>query len=132
MVSQLSALSHPGIDPVLISLGPVAIHWYGIAYAVGILFGWWYARKLVSTSRLWDPQKSPMSEEDIDDFLVWAVAGIILGGRIGYVLFYDFANYAQNPLNTLALWQGGMSFHGGLAGIILAMILFARKKGFSP
>jgi phosphatidylglycerol:prolipoprotein diacylglycerol transferase len=73
-----------------------------------------------------------MSLEDIDDFLVWAVGGIILGGRLGYVLFYDFANYAQNPLNVLALWQGGMSFHGGLAGIILAMILFARKKGFTP
>ncbi len=128
----LSALAHPQIDPVLISLGPLQIHWYGVAYVVGILFGWWYAKKLVSTHALWGAAGSPISQEDIDDFLMWAVIGIILGGRIGYILFYDLPTYADNPLGIFAVWNGGMSFHGGLLGITLAMIFFARSRGFSP
>lgn len=128
----LSALSHPQIDPVLISIGPLQIHWYGVAYAAGILFGWWYARKLVTTDRLWTPGTSPIRDTDIDDFLIWAVAGIILGGRLGYILFYDLGSYLASPLSVFAVWQGGMSFHGGLAGITVAMILFARQRGFSP
>ena len=132
MFTSLSALTHPQIDPVLLSLGPIQIHWYGVAYVVGILFGWWYAKKLVSSPGLWSPGVSPMIAEDIDDFLIWAVGGIILGGRIGYVLFYDFPSFASNPMGIFAVWNGGMSFHGGLAGIILAMILFARKRGFTP
>jgi phosphatidylglycerol:prolipoprotein diacylglycerol transferase len=132
MLQTITALSHPQIDPVLISLGPLQIHWYGVAYVVGILFGWWYAKKLVTTDKLWGASGSPMQEIDIDDFLVWAVGGIILGGRIGYILFYDFASYSENPLNIFKVWQGGMSFHGGLAGITIAMICFAKRRGFSP
>ena len=132
MLSTLTAIAHPQIDPVLLSLGPLQVHWYGVAYVVGILFGWWYARKLVSTDRLWGKSGSPIAVNDIDDFLVWAVIGIMLGGRIGYILFYDFATYASNPFAVFAVWRGGMSFHGGLAGIILAMILFARRRGFTP
>lgn len=132
MPLTLSAIAHPQIDPVLLSLGPLQIHWYGVAYVVGILFGWWYAKKLVSTDHLWGLQGSPISALDIDDFLIWAVGGIILGGRIGYILFYDFPTYSENPLAIFAVWQGGMSFHGGLAGIILSMILFARRRGFTP
>ncbi|MEM9331126.1 MAG: prolipoprotein diacylglyceryl transferase [Pseudomonadota bacterium] len=132
MQTLFSALAHPQIDPVLISLGPIQIHWYGVAYVVGILFGWWYARKLVTTQNLWFNETSPMDEADLDDFLVWAVIGIILGGRLGYILFYDLPTYLENPLAVLAVWQGGMSFHGGLAGIVIAMILFARRKGFTP
>ena len=132
MLTTLSAFVHPQFDPVMISLGPLAIHWYGVAYVVGILFGWWYAKKLVSNDTLWGSEGSPISELDLDDFMVWAVGGIILGGRIGYILFYDLASYIENPLNIFKVWQGGMSFHGGLAGIILAMILFAKRRGFSP
>ena len=132
MMLSFTALQHPQIDPVMISLGPLQVHWYGVAYVVGILFGWWYAKKLVTTEHLWRPSSSPMSETDIDDFLVWAVIGIILGGRTGYILFYDLATYLENPLAVFQVWRGGMSFHGGLAGIILAMILFARRRGFSP
>jgi len=123
------AIAFPMIDPVLLRLGPLQVHWYGIAYVVGILFGWWYARRLAEYPRLWGAS-SPFSANDIDDFLVWAVVGIILGGRIGYVLFYDLATFAANPARIAMLWTGGMSFHGGLAGTIVAMILFARSRGF--
>ncbi|MEM7216417.1 MAG: prolipoprotein diacylglyceryl transferase [Pseudomonadota bacterium] len=132
MLNLFAALNHPQIDPVMISLGPLQVHWYGLGYVIGILFGWWYAKKMVTTQRLWAPSQSPMTETDIDDFLVWAVIGIILGGRTGYILFYDLPTYLENPLAVFAVWQGGMSFHGGLAGIILAMIVFAKRKGFTP
>jgi phosphatidylglycerol:prolipoprotein diacylglycerol transferase len=123
----LAALPFPDIDPVVLSIGPLAIHWYGVGYVVGILFAWWYAKRLVTTPHLWSGL--PMKPEDIDDFLVWAAVGVVLGGRLGYVLFYDLARYLANPLDVLAVWQGGMSFHGGLIGTTLAMILFARSRG---
>lgn len=126
----LFAIPFPPIDPVLIQLGPLAVHWYGLAYVVGILIGWWYARRLVANQRLWNGA-SPMVPSDLDDFLVWAVIGIIVGGRLGYVLFYDFAAFVANPLRIAMLWTGGMSFHGGLLGTIVAMLLFARSRGFS-
>ncbi|MEM7067545.1 MAG: prolipoprotein diacylglyceryl transferase [Pseudomonadota bacterium] len=132
MLNNFTALSHPNIDPVLISLGPIQIHWYGVAYVVGILFGWWYAKLLVRTPHLWVANHSPFSEEDVDDFLVWAVGGIILGGRLGYVLFYDLPTYLDDPTKIIRVWDGGMSFHGGLIGITLAMILFAKRRGFTP
>lgn len=127
----LASLPFPNIDPVLVRIGPFAIHWYGIGYIVGILFAWWYARKLVSTGRLWAGGASPIRPEDIDDFLVWAAIGVVLGGRIGYVLFYDLPRYLAQPLDIFAVWQGGMSFHGGFAGTTLAMVFFARRRGFS-
>ena len=123
----LAALPFPDIDPVILSIGPLAIHWYGVGYVVGILFAWWYAKRLVTTPHLWSGL--PIKPEDIDDFLVWAAVGVVLGGRLGYVLFYDLARYLANPLDVLAVWQGGMSFHGGLIGTTLAMILFARSRG---
>lgn len=132
MLQTLTAITHPQIDPVMLSLGPLQVHWYGVSYVIGILFGWWYAKKLVTNNQLWGEKGSPMTELDLDDFLVWAVGGIILGGRIGYILFYDYASYSQNPLNILKVWEGGMSFHGGLAGITIAMIWFAKRRGFSP
>ena len=125
----LAALPFPAIDPVIVRIGPLAIHWYGLAYIAGILFSWWYARRLVATPRLWRGDTPAMKPEDLDDFIVWAAAGIVLGGRVGYVLFYDFARYLANPLDIFAVWQGGMSFHGGFAGCTLAMILFARSRG---
>lgn len=129
-----SAIAFPQIDPVAISIGPLSVHWYGLAYVAGFLFAWWYARQLVSNAALWPRHTAknlPIHPVDIDDFLVWAVVGIILGGRLGYVLFYDLPAYLQNPLRVFMLWQGGMSFHGGLTGCILAMIAFSRSRGFS-
>ncbi len=128
-LAQLFAIMpYPEIDPVAFHLGPVPIHWYGIAYVVGIMLGWLYARRLIETPRLWAGE-APMTRTQLDDFLVWAAVGIILGGRIGYILFYDFASVAANPLRAVQVWNGGMSFHGGFAGTTLAMILFARRNG---
>ncbi len=124
-----AALPFPNIDPVIFQIGPVAVHWYGLGYVVGILFGWWYAKRLAASDRLWPGNKSPITALDLDDFLLWAALGIVLGGRIGYILFYDFAKYTADPFSVLAVWQGGMSFHGGLTGVIIAMVLFARKRG---
>jgi phosphatidylglycerol:prolipoprotein diacylglycerol transferase len=131
LLLPLAALPFPNIDPVIVQIGPLAIHWYGLAYIVGILFAYWYAKRLVTDSRLWAGGVLPMKPEDLDDFLVWAAVGVVAGGRIGYVLFYDFARYLANPLDIFAVWQGGMSFHGGFAGTTLAMILFARSRGIS-
>ena len=127
-----AALPFPDIDPVIVQIGPLAIHWYGLGYVVGILFAWWYSRRLVSNDRLWAGNKSPITAIDIDDFLIWAAAGVVLGGRIGYILFYDLARYIQNPMDIFAVWQGGMSFHGGITGVTIAMIVFAMRRGFSP
>ena len=125
----LAALPFPDIDPVIVRIGPLAVHWYGLAYVVGILFGWWYAKRLITNPSLWPEGVKPMKPEDIDDLLVWAALGIVLGGRVGYILFYDFQRYLANPLDIFAVWQGGMSFHGGFLGTTLAMILFARSRG---
>jgi len=123
------ALPFPAIDPVLIQIGPFAIRWYALSYIAGIFLGWWYAKRLARNERLWSPDQPPLKPADIDDLVVWATLGIILGGRIGYVLFYDLARFAGNPLEIFAVWNGGMSFHGGFLGTILAMILFARSRG---
>lgn len=125
----LAVMPFPDIDPVIVRIGPLAIHWYGLGYVLGILFAWWYAKRLVSNPRLWPAGVTPMQLTDIDDFLVWAAAGVVLGGRIGYILFYDLARYIANPLDIFAVWQGGMSFHGGFLGVTIAMILFARSRG---
>jgi len=120
---MLNVLPFPAIDPVLVEIGPFAIRWYALAYVVGILIGWRYARGLAARG------ESPLTPILLDDFVTWAVLGIVLGGRLGYILFYDLAQYLANPLQIFAVWHGGMSFHGGLAGMILAMILFARRHG---
>ncbi len=124
----LFALTFPSIDPVLIEIGPFSLRWYALAYIVGIFLGWWYAKRLVANQRLWGAAGSPMTPADIDDFVVWCTLGIILGGRIGYVLFYDLPRFQQHPLDVFALWQGGMSFHGGFLGTTLAMILFSWRR----
>ena len=124
----LFAIPFPAFDPVLIEIGPFSLRWYALAYIVGIFLGWWYAKRLVGNQRLWGPAGSPMKPADIDDFVVWCTLGIILGGRIGYVLFYDLPRYAAHPLEAFALWQGGMSFHGGFLGTVLAMVLFSRVR----
>lgn len=127
-------LTYPQIDPVLIEIGPVAIRWYAVAYIAGILLGWWYAVRLVKTSRFWTSWggAAPMTPGQIDDFILWVTLGIILGGRIGYILFYGFVYQPEiyaDPMQWLRIWEGGMSFHGGLIGVILAVILFSIIKG---
>jgi len=128
---NLLALPFPQIDPVALSLGPVEVRWYGLAYFVGILIGWWYARRLIRNDRLWHGGSAPFSATDLDDFILWGTLGIILGGRLGYAIFYEPGHYLENPLAFFRLWEGGMAFHGGLTGIVLAMIGFAWKRGFS-
>jgi phosphatidylglycerol:prolipoprotein diacylglycerol transferase len=125
----LLALPFPAIDPVLIQVGPFAIRWYALGYIAGIFLGWWYSKRLVANPRLWGPDGAPMRPADIDDLVVWATIGIVAGGRIGYILFYDLPHYLADPLDILAVWHGGMSFHGGFLGTVLAMVLFARSRG---
>jgi len=124
-----AAMAFPDIDPVLIQIGPVAIRWYSLGYIVGIVAGWLLARRMVDNERLWGGP-SPIKPVDIDDFLLWATVGIIVGGRLGFVLFYDLGTYIENPLAIFEVWRGGMSFHGGLIGTTVAMVLFARSRGF--
>ncbi len=124
----LLVLPFPAIDPVIVEVGPFALRWYALAYIIGILLAWRYMRLLVQNDALWDTGKRP-APADIDDFVLWGTLGIILGGRIGYVLFYNPAHFAQYPMEALAIWSGGMSFHGGFLGTVLAMVLFARRRG---
>lgn len=124
-------LPFPNIDPVLVSIGPFAIRWYALAYIGGILLGWVYARWMIRKTDLWAGSKPPMSVTDYDDFIVWVTLGIILGGRTGYILFYNPAYFAANPSEIFQLWNGGMSFHGGFAGCVLAVILFAWRRKIS-
>ena len=133
IASQLPmlALPFPMIDPILLQVGPLAVRWYGLAYVTGILLGWWYARRLVSNNSIWGGNPAPFGKIDLDDFLVWAALGIVLGGRVGYILFYDLARYLNNPMEIFAVWRGGMSFHGGALGTLVAMIMFSRARGFS-
>ena len=105
---SLLTLPYPAIDPIIFQVGPLAIRWYSLAYICGLLFAWRYMLHLASRS------PDVASHEDVDDFLVWATLGIVLGGRIGYTLFYNFEYYAANPLVVLQIWKGGMSFHGAL------------------
>jgi phosphatidylglycerol:prolipoprotein diacylglycerol transferase len=125
------AIPFPIIDPVAIAIGPVALRWYGLAYVAGLLGGWLYARWLVGRDGLWGGLKRPTKPE-LDDLLVWVAVGVVLGGRLGYVLFYDLASYIEEPLEILAIWRGGMSFHGGLIGATLALALFGRRYGYDP
>jgi phosphatidylglycerol:prolipoprotein diacylglycerol transferase len=124
----LAIIPFPQIDPIAFSIGPLAVHWYGLAYVAGILVGWMYAKRLVSNGRLWPKDTAPMTAAHLDDFIVWVALGIVLGGRIGYVLFYDLDAVIQNPIRAIQIWNGGMSFHGGLIGTTIAMILFARRN----
>ena len=124
------ALPFPAFDPVLIQIGPLAIRWYALAYIVGILGGWVYARALIRAERLWSG-KAALTVVDFDDFILWVTLGIILGGRLGYVLFYNPSYFFAHPGEILQLWKGGMSFHGGFLGCVLAVIGFARWRGIS-
>jgi len=119
-------LVHPQFDPIAIQLGPVGIHWYGLTYLVAFgLFLW------LATLRTRQPHfaQTGWSRRDVEDMLFWGVLGVVIGGRLGYVLFYKPGYYAANPLEALMVWKGGMAFHGGLLGVIVALALFARQRG---
>jgi len=123
----LLVIPYPQFDPVLVHLGPFDIRWYALAYITGILGGWVYARAIISRPRLWGGT-APLTVLDFDDFILWVTFGIIVGGRLGNVLFYDPSYYAANPLEIVMLWHGGMAFHGGFLGCVIAVILFARHR----
>lgn len=118
-------LTYPAIDPVLIEIGPFAIRWYALSYIAGILLAWRYMVVLARRS------PTGITKVHIDDFIVWATLGVVLGGRLGYVIFYKAGYYLDHPLEAFAVWQGGMSFHGGLIGVIFSIWLFSRLRGYS-
>ena len=116
-------LIYPEIDPVALEIGPLAIRWYGLMYVIGILGGWWLGR--VQARRPW----SPVNAEQVDDMVTWIALGVILGGRVGSVLFYHFGDFIDDPMMLFRIWEGGMSFHGGFLGVLLAMWWFGRRTG---
>ena len=116
---------HPQFDPVLISIGPLAIRWYALSYIVGfVLFIWLGRRRIAQGNTLF-------TKEMLDDFLSWGILGVILGGRLGYILFYKLSDYLADPISMFKVWEGGMSFHGGFLGVVVAMWLFSRKHNIS-
>lgn len=116
-------LQYPQFDPVALSLGPIQVHWYGLTYLVGFAAGWWLGR--IRSHKPW----SPLNEQQVGDLLFYMALGVILGGRFGYVLFYNFDVFLADPLWLLRVWEGGMSFHGGLLGVMLAFWWYGRKTG---
>ena len=130
------AIPFPNIDPVLIQIGPVAIRWYALSYIAGLLLAWWYISQLLKMPRLWEGPpfngKPHATPDHIGDLFVWAALGVILGGRFGYVLFYGLVyqtdQFLSEPWRVFYAWEGGMSFHGGAIGVVLAVIIFARIK----
>ena len=116
-------IAHPNIDPVAFSIGPLTVRWYGLMYLAGFAIGWWLGARRIAKGQ------APITRAQLDDLLFLVVLGVILGGRLGYVLFYKPGYYASHPLEIFAIWQGGMSFHGGLLGVMAAMVIAARRNG---
>ena len=117
----------PEINPIAFEIGPLAVRWYGLAYITAFIAGSWYMKRLTAAH----PAKN-MTPQTVENFFVWAILGVILGGRLGYVLFYNLDFFLQNPGAILRTWEGGMSFHGGAAGVIIAMLVFSRIKRIHP
>lgn len=116
---------YPDIDPVAIAIGPVKVHWYGLMYVLGFIAGWWLARRRAALpASTWKPA-------DVDDLIFFAAVGVIAGGRVGWMLFYGLDNLGADPLAFIRVWEGGMSFHGGLIGVMIAVAWFARRRGRS-
>ena len=120
-------LPFPVLDPVLVVIGPLPIRWYALAYIAGLVGGWWLARRIAVNAALWGGRMRPLADS-LDDLLVHAALGIIVGGRLGYVLFYNLDYFLDHPASIPAVWEGGMSFHGGLAGATLGIWFFARRQ----
>ena len=124
-----STLPFPIFDPVALRLGPLEVRWYALAYIGGLLIGWWYATRLVSSDRLWAKGQKHPSVQHFDDVIVYLTLGVVLGGRLAYVLFYDPVRFIREPWEIPAIWHGGMSFHGGFLGAIAALVFYARRNG---
>ncbi len=118
-------LTHPDFDPVVFSLGPLAIRWYGLMYLAGFAAAWWLGTRRIAAGRA--TASSLLTRAQFEDLLFAGILGVILGGRLGYVLFYKPGYYLAHPLEIFAIWQGGMAFHGGLLGVLVAMVVFARR-----
>lgn len=114
---------YPKIDPVIVHIGPLALRWYGLMYLLGFAGAWWLGRRRAQRG------DSPIGPRQLDDLIFYGAMGVILGGRVGYILFYDFGHWLNDPLVLLRVWEGGMSFHGGLLGVLVAMWLFALRQG---
>lgn len=127
----LLAIPFPEFDPVALSIGPIAIKWYGLSYLAGLILGWMYIRRLLGTPRLWNNGVAPFGVSKVDDLLLYVTLGVVLGGRLGYVFLYEPSTYLANPADIFAVWKGGMSFHGAFVGSALAIWLFARRSGVS-
>ncbi len=124
-----AAITFPPVNPVAIPLGPFSIHWYALAYVGGLLFATWYLKQLVTFPKLWGAYRPTLTSQQVDDLFLWFLVGVIGGGRLGYVLFYKPAFYFANPAEILKTWDGGMSFHGGFLGVVIACWLYGRKNG---
>ncbi|QFY42119.1 prolipoprotein diacylglyceryl transferase [Candidatus Methylospira mobilis] len=116
-------LTYPAIDPVAITLGPIKIHWYGLMYVAGISAVWWLARRRASRDMV------ALTPAQVEDLIFYCALGVVLGGRLGYTFFYNFSGFLDNPLSIFRIWEGGMSFHGGMLGVFAAMIWYGRKLG---
>jgi phosphatidylglycerol:prolipoprotein diacylglycerol transferase len=133
------AIPFPDIKPEALGpfgpfgpLGPFSVKWYGLAYVAGLLLGWLYINRLLDRNHLWPNATAPFSRRQTEDLFLYVAAGVLLGGRLGHILFYKPLDYLANPLQMLAIWQGGMSFHGGLIGSIIGIVLFARRAKADP
>jgi len=122
----LGVLTYPQIDPIFLDLGLIQLRWYGLSYVAGILCGWLYGRHLAGNTRLWPNGVSPITKLQIDDFILYITIGIVVGGRLGSVFFYEFERYVADPLAVFRVWEGGMAFHGGLIGVVVAIAVFCR------
>lgn len=123
----LLLIPYPQIDPVLFEVGPLVVRWYALAYFAGIMLGWLYMRAIISRPQLWGG-KAPLTLNDMDDFILLATVGVVVGGRLGQVLFYDPSFYFTHPLEAVKIWHGGMAFHGGFLGVMIAGLLFAWAR----
>ena len=122
------AIPFPDIGPNLIEIGPIAIRWYALAYIFGLIFAWKWVERMIRRPALWPGDRAPMQPGQPEELLTWMAVGVILGGRLGYVIFYKPGYYLQNPAEILMIWEGGMAFHGGFLGVILGVILWCRAK----
>ena len=132
LTARLLIISYPHFDPVAIWLGPVPIRWYGLSYVAGLLLGWWYIRRLVADGKLWAGGAAPLTLDHVDMLLLWVLAGVVLGGRLIGIMLYDPLPYIKDPLEIARTWNGGMSFHGGLIGVVIAIFAFAWRHKIRP
>ena len=129
ITSPMAVFIHPAFDPIALRLGPFAVHWYALAYVAGLLFAIWCIKYLSRQPRLWGAHAPTLNAAQADDIFLYVLLGVILGGRLGYVIFYKPLFYAANPYEIFKTWDGGMSFHGGFLGVVIACLIFGRKHG---